>query len=90
MTQKALQTLGAAFFLEYQDPEIEKRLFFDVWADRAGFAAGPRRALWREVKRLTFKKAAAKRALARVRQKSESSTLALPSIGRTPANQPHR
>ena len=53
MTEKTIYQLAAAFLREYTDPEIDKRLFFDVWSDRSGHGAEVKRELWMAVKRLT-------------------------------------
>ena len=61
MRAKTIPQVAKAFFVAYQDPEINKRLFFDVWADRIGYDAAVKRQVWEEVRRITYQLAARKR-----------------------------
>ncbi|HSH70595.1 MAG TPA: hypothetical protein VK997_11800 [Deferrisomatales bacterium] len=65
MTQSRTHKTALAFFDAYTDPGIEKRLYFDVWADRTGLSVGEKRPVWREIRRLTYRFAAEKRRVAR-------------------------
>lgn len=61
MTQSRSRKTALAFFDAYSDPDIEKRLYFDVWADRLGLDAGEKHTVWREVRQFTYRFAAQKR-----------------------------
>jgi hypothetical protein len=53
---------GARAFLDaYRDPEIDKRLYFEVWADRKNLTDLEHHHVWGEVRRLTHRIAAKKR-----------------------------
>ena len=65
MTVSRTQKTALAFFDAYSDPEIDKRLCFDVWADRTGLSIAEKRTVWRDVRRLTYRFAAQKREAAR-------------------------
>lgn len=56
------------FLDAYQDPEIDKRLFFEVWADRAGLDLSVKRKVWGEVLKITYQVAARKREATRQRR----------------------
>lgn len=49
MKRPMLGELLTAFLAEYSDPEIDPRLFFDVWTDRRGLADSLAERLWRAV-----------------------------------------
>lgn len=53
MTQEYTIYLAERFLRAYRSMPVEKRLAFDAWADRQGFAAETKRRLWREVKSLS-------------------------------------
>ncbi len=61
MRTKTISQVANAFFDAYQDPEINKRLFFDAWADRTGYNPAVKRRVWEEVRRITYQLAARKR-----------------------------
>ena len=61
MNRPATAEAAQSFLHAYQDTEIDKRLFFDVWADRAGYAPEDQTRVWREVVRMTYRLAARKR-----------------------------
>ena len=61
MRAKTISQVANAFFDAYQDPEISKRLFFDVWADRTGCNPAVKQQVWEEVRRITYQLAARKR-----------------------------
>ena len=61
MMQRARWEIAQAFLDDYGDPEIDKRLCFDVWADRKGLNGSTRHFVWVEVRRLTYQIAAQKR-----------------------------
>lgn len=65
MTQNRTRKTALAFFDDYSDPDIEKRLYFDVWADRTGLSVSEKHLVWREVRRLTYRFAAQKREITR-------------------------
>ena len=46
---KKATELAATFLLDYLDPEIDKSLFYEVWADRRHFNATMKNAVWRKV-----------------------------------------
>ncbi len=62
-------TLAKDFFDAYTDPEISKRLFFDVWAERNRLNVDEKERTWHAVICLTAKAAARKRNAARLRAK---------------------
>ncbi|MDF1554677.1 MAG: hypothetical protein P1P84_16525 [Deferrisomatales bacterium] len=76
MTQRRTHQTALAFFDAYTDPGIEKRLYFDVWADRTGLSVGEKRPVWREIRRLTYRFAAEKRRVARQGNTAVRSSLA--------------
>lgn len=73
MTLNRSQETALAFFEAYSDPEIDKRLHFDVWADRTGLSMAEKRTVWRDVLRLTYRFAAQKREATRQRKVSARS-----------------
>jgi len=50
------------FAASWSDRGINKRLFFEAWADRQGFPEGHRENVWREVLRLEGRTAFPRRA----------------------------
>ncbi len=60
MTQATAQIAAQAFLDDYTDPEIEKRLFYEVWADRYRIGDSKRQQVWQEVRRLSYRIAANK------------------------------
>ena len=73
MTQKRIRKTALAFFDAYSDPDIDKRLHFDVWADRTGLGVAETRSVWSEVRLLTYRFAARKREATRQRKAAASS-----------------
>jgi hypothetical protein len=63
MKAKSVSEIAQEFLDAYRDPEIPKRLFFDVWADRAGCAPALKRRVWNELRRISYRTAAQKRQL---------------------------
>jgi hypothetical protein len=88
MTQSRTRKTALAFFDAYADPDIEKRLYFDVWADRTGLSVAEKHQVWREVRRMTYRFAAQKREVTR---KSKAASrpgfmgMAEPNRGGVPA-----
>ena len=83
MTLTITRKTALAFFDAYTDPDIDKRLYFDVWADRTGLGSTQKRAVWREVRRQTYRVAVQKRE-ATLRRKAD----AISHIGGAAANRP--
>lgn len=73
MTQSSIRKTALAFLDAYSDPDIEKRLYFDVWADRVGLDVGERHPVWREVRQFTYHFAAQKREATRRRNAAARS-----------------
>jgi len=61
MTQKTKRETARDFLDAYRDPEIDKRLYFEVWADRKNLTDLEQRRVWMEVRRLTHGIAVKKR-----------------------------
>ena len=68
MKAKPIPDVAQEFLDAYRDPEIDKRLFFEVWSDRAGWDAKEKRHVWAEVRRITYQIAAQKRQIVRRQQ----------------------
>ena len=62
MVQVTAQIAAKIFLDDYSDPEIEKRLYYEVWADRNKISDSKRIEVWQEVRRLTHRLAAKTRA----------------------------
>lgn len=58
MGQNQTTYIAEKFLAEYRFTPVEKRLAFDVWADRMGYGPEDKRCLWREVKHLSRRLAA--------------------------------
>jgi hypothetical protein len=76
MTQETALKTALDFFRAYSDPEIAKRLYFDVWADRVGLDSEEKSGVWREVRRLTHRFAAEKGEVTRRRNAGARSQFA--------------
>ena len=61
MRAKAIPDVARDFLDAYRDPEIDKRMFFEMWADRAGCTPVVRRQVWDEVRRISYRLGARKR-----------------------------
>lgn len=49
-TETDQEYLAEKFLAAYRDAGVDKRLAFDVWADREGYPPPVKRELWRRVK----------------------------------------